>query len=121
MKLDCYLMDVCLPDYFQGETRAHIQIPVYHGMSLRQIKIDLLDELKQGYVNGTNDLAWLLSADYVGPDRAKDAEKVFKAAMAAINRMKPEKKGQRAFFKDLEKNLDEDCDSVYAYFVFIEI
>lgn len=121
MKLDLCLTDVCLSSYFSGDSRAHIQIPVYNGMTMKAIKQALRGELKQGYVNGSNDIAWLLHSDYVGPDREKDADRAIKAAYAAINRMKPAKKGQRIFFKDLEKNLDEDCDSVYAYFVFVEI
>ena len=36
---------------------------------------------------------------------------------AAVNRIKPNKKGQRRFFTDLEEQ-DEDSESVYAYFVF---
>lgn len=120
IKLECCHADTCLPDYWSGHHLPHIQIPVYNGMSLAGIKGEILSELKNGYVMGNSENAFLLSSDYVGPDKAKAAEGIFKAAIAAVNRMKPEKKGTRKFFTDIEEQ-PEDSDFVYAFFVFVEI
>lgn len=121
MKLECYHVDTCLPDYWSGHHLPHVQIPVYRGMSLKEIKSSISEELRMGYVMGNTDYARLLSADMVNPEEEKQADKLTKAAFASVNRIKPSKKGQRKFFTDLEKSDENDgSDSVYAYFVFIE-
>jgi len=64
----------------------------------------------------------LLGADWVPPEKEKAADKATKAAYAAVNRLKPARKGQRRFFLDLPKETESDEDStVYAYFVFVEL
>ena len=48
------------------------------------------------------------------------AERIHKAAQAAINRIAPTNKGQRQFFMYLEPETEDDdydCETVYAYFV----
>lgn len=122
-KLECIHADTCLPDYWSGHHLPYVQIPVWHGMKLKEIKQALLSELGEGAVMGNDENAFLLSADYVGPENADKADQVFKAAIASVNRIKPNKKGQRTFFKDLEP-LDDNDDSgetVYAFFVFVEL
>ena len=123
IKLECCHADTCLPDYWSGHHKAHLQIPVYKGMSLKDIKLSLMDELRQGAVMGNDKYAELLSWDMVKPEDEKLADQVTKAAYAAIKRIMPSKKGQRRFFTDLDEiDEDDDCsEMVYAYFVFIEI
>jgi hypothetical protein len=123
MKLELCHTDTCLPDYWSGHHLPHVQIPVYRNMSLKDIKQALKQELLQGCVMGSTETARLLSDAYVGAENEKQADKVTKAAYAAINRMKPAKKGQRKFFTDLDPWDYEDQigDSVYAFFVFVEI
>lgn len=118
--LECVHADTCLPDFWSGHHLAHVQIPVYKGMTFKAIKADIYSELAQGAVMGSDDLAFLLSADFVGDDRDADAIKATKAAYAAVNRMKPVNKGQRRFFMDLEPQKGDDCPTVYAYFIFVE-
>lgn len=122
MKFNCVHADTCLPGYWSGHHLPYVQIPVYRGMSLKEIKSRIMDELRQGYVMGSTEEVRMLSADMVKPEEEKQADKITQAAYAAVNRMKPAKKGQRKFFLDLEE-VDEDYDgeSVYAYFVFVEI
>lgn len=115
MKLECLHADTCLPDYWGGHHLAHIQIPVYRGMTLKAIKESIRDELRMGAVCGNDEIARLLSDDCVTDE--KRADQVTRAAYAAVNRIKPARKGQRRFFTDLEEQ-DEDSESVYAYFVF---
>lgn len=118
MKLECLHADTCLPDYWGGHHLAHVQIPVYRGMTLKALKESIRDELRMGAVCGSDEIASLLSDDFVTDE--KKADKVTRAAYAAVNRIKPEKKGQRTFFTDIEE-ADDCSESVYAFFVFMEI
>ena len=119
-KLECAHADTCLPDYWSGHHLPHVQIAVWRGMTMRQVKQAIRDELRQGAVAGSTDAARLLSADMVAPGEEKRADQVTRAAYAAINRLKPAKKGARRLFTDLEKTPDEfDGESVCAFFVFV--
>lgn len=121
IKLECVHADTCLPDYWTGHHLPHVQIAVYPKMKLKDIKSAIIDELKWGYVMGSTNDARLLSCDYIQDDAMlKRAEQLTKAAYAAVNRIKPTKKGQRTFFNDIEA-YEEGDDTVYAYFVFREI
>ena len=106
--LECIHAETCLPDYWCGHHLPHVQIEVWRGMNLKQIKQALLSELFQRAVMG-------VEYDY-------DNDKWHKRAISGVNRMKSSTKGQRRFFLDLEETLDDDegCDSVYAFFVFVE-
>lgn len=122
IKFECSHCDTCLPGYWSGHHLPHVQIPVWNGMSLKDIKSSIMGELRQGYVMGNTEHARLLSADLVRPGEDQLADKVTKAAYAAVNRIKPAKNGQKKFFTDLDKTDENDCDeTVYAFFVFVEI
>lgn len=107
--LECCHADTCLPDYWSGHHLPHVAIPVWPGMSLADIRRELLSELNQGAVSGSDmpreyeesDLFWL----------------VVRRMRAAVRRMKPARKGQRRFFLDLEPQTEDD-ETVYAFFVF---
>ena len=119
MKLEICHADTCLPDYWSGHHRAHVQIPVTPGMSGTDIRKAIKSEIAQGAVAGSDDIAFLLSADYVGADREVDADKVTKAVYAAINKIRPARKGQRRFFTDIDAS--DDAETVYAFFVIVEV
>lgn len=119
--LECVHADTCLPDYWPGHHLPHISVPVYNGMTLKALKQALKSELAQGCVMGSDNAAMLLSADYVGKENEKLADKLTAAAYAAINRIRPARKGQRALFKDLPKEEEDQDYSVYAYFVFRDL
>lgn len=121
MKLELSLADVCLCDYWQGSHKAHIAIPVYHGMTLAAIREAMRYEIRCGAIGGNDRIAYLLGSDLVKPEEEKEADKAVKAAYTAINRVKHAKKGERRFFKEFEKDVEEYADTVYAYFVFDEI
>lgn len=122
MKLECLHVDTCLSDYWSGHHLPHVQVPVWHGMSMKEIKQSILNELHHGYVMGSTDEAFLLAADFtLLVDAEKRIHALTKAAYAAVRRMKPAKKGQRRFFTDLEKDVREDDNPVYAFFVFVEV
>lgn len=123
IRLECIHADTCLPSYWSGHHYPHVQIAALSGMSGKDIRDAIKSELSQGAVMGNSHNAMLLASDYVGPENAKEAEQIFKAAIAAVNRMRPATKGKRKFFTDLEP-LDDNADgsdSVYAYFVFVEL
>jgi hypothetical protein len=110
IKLDCSHADTCLVDYWSGHHLPHVQIAVWPGMTLAQIKRELHNELSQGAVAGNEPL----TLDDSGP--AGDAW--YKRAHAAVNRLAPATKGQRSFFRDIEAG--DDCETVYAFFLFVE-
>lgn len=112
-KLICIHTDTCLPDYFSGDARPWVTIPVFKGMTLKQIKADLHSEINQDAVGGD---IQLYDMDQ------KELDSWYRRSHAAINRIKPEIKNTRRFFMNLEdtdKN-DDFSDNVQAYFVFIE-
>lgn len=86
----------------------HVQIAVYKGMTLKDIKEGLLTELHSDAVGGAtfdpSDSEW------------------YKAAIGAVNELTPKNPSQETFFNDLEESDDESCgDSVYAFFIFVQI
>lgn len=122
MKLECVLADVCLPSYWSGHHRPHVQVPVYRGMPLKALREAIRDELRQGAVAGSSDDAHLLSDGWVRPDEEKRADQLTRAAYAAVNRMRPARKGAKTLFRDLEDQPQDECsESVYAFFVFVEV
>ena len=120
MKFECVHIDTCIADHWSGHHLPHVQIPVWPGMSLKDIKDSIKNEIRQGAVAGSTDYARLLSADLVKPSEEKLADQVTRAAYAAVNRIKPAKKGQRKFFMDVDEPC-EYCETVYAWFVFVDI
>lgn len=115
MKMHCNHADTCLPDYWGGHHLPHVQIPVYRGMTLAAVRDAIRDELRQGAVAGSTDAARLLSADMVRPEEEKQADRITRAAYAAVNRdVRGARRGQRTAFNDLEA----DDGDVYAFFVF---
>jgi hypothetical protein len=122
IKFECCHADTCLSDYWSGHHLPHVQIPVYRGMTLKDVKNAIRSELSQGAVMGSTDNARLLSADMVGEDEVKQADRVTRAAYAAVNRMRLADPRKRNLFMDLEESTDENDDrgdSVYAFFVFV--
>lgn len=114
MKLEICHTDTCLPDYFSGDARPWLCVPVTNRTSCTSLRADLHSELNQGAIGGNDPI----TRDDSGPE----GDKWFKAAHAAINRcVVPRVKGNRRPFADLEDCTDDDCESVYAYFVFIEL
>ena len=76
MKLNCLLVDVCLPDYWGGLHLAHVSIPVYNGMKMKDIKQSIINELREGAVCGNDDIAEAL-INY-------SSDNIYKAAIASV-------------------------------------
>lgn len=120
MKLTIKHVNTCLPDYWSGHHQAYVQIPVWNGMTIRQVRLALRDEIRQGAVSGNDEIAHLLSWDLVPEGKEKEADQLTKAVYAAINRVKQNGRGRKNLFPDLEKETDDYCGSVYAYFLIEE-
>lgn len=121
MKMECLHADTCLPDYWGGHHLPHVSIPVYKNMELHDIKQELLNELNTGAIMGGgvlsgDDYAWVWQEYGEVTDAAYDA---MSAAVCAIEL----KDGHTTAFGDLDESTEDDdfeyCDSVMAYFVFI--
>lgn len=112
--LVCVHVDTCLDCYWSGHPKAHVQIPVYKGMHIGDVKLALHNELNQGYVMGDD--------KRTGDDSGDAGDKWYKAAHAAVNRLKPAIKGKRRMFESLDKVSEDDdtVETVYAYFIFVD-
>lgn len=111
-KLECVHADTCLPDYWGGHHLPHVQIPVMPGMSLREVRDALHSELNEGAVMGSDPI--------VRDDSGPEGDKWYRRAHAAVNRIRPATKGYRGgHFNDVEVG-DDDSETVYAFFVFVE-
>lgn len=106
--LECVHVDTCLSCYWGGHHLPHCQIPVYPGITLKEIKRSLLSEVSEGAIAGEWGYNTLENTAYLNKLRA------------AIRRIKPAKKGQRTFFKDIEEG-GESSETVYAFFIFKEV
>ena len=57
MKINIYHIDTCLPGFFGGHHRAYLPIPVDCNTSIEDLRRDLLSELRQGAVGGSDTVA----------------------------------------------------------------
>lgn len=111
MKVSIVHADTCLPDYWSGHHRPHVQIPcTRQRMSFAEIRDLIRNEIVQGAVCGSDDDTRLLSADWVNDE--KRADLLTRKVYAAINRdIRGAKKGQRF--------VDGGEDGVYMFFVIV--
>ena len=105
--LECCHADTCLSDYWGGHHLAHVQVPVWNGMSLAELKKALMSELNEGAVAGAgypgdHDEQWYAAA--------RDAVQAIEAKTAA---------GADNLFPLLvPQTEDDDVPTVYGFFVF---
>lgn len=116
MKLTASHADTCLPSFWSGTALPHVQIIVHKGMTLGAVKQALNNELNEGALMGSNvgDDAWSS-----GPD----GEAWYEAARLAISEITATAGtgDETPLFNDLEEDENDDCcESVYAFFVFVE-
>lgn len=112
MKLTAAHADTCLPSFWGGHHLPHIQVTVHKGMSLGELKAELKSELVNGCVMGAD-----------AP--ADDNEEWFTAAKEAIDQIEATAdtgNDETPLFNNLEEETEDDdgCESVYAFFVFVE-
>ena len=107
----------CLPDYWGGHHLPHIQLSIWNGMTVKDLKEAAINELHNGCVMGSeapadNDDAWF--------KRAEEAVKNVNIAIAAKEGQDPD---DVELFTDIELEAEDSDgnDCVYAYFVFREV
>ena len=115
-QLECIHADTCFPDYWGGHHLAHIQVPVYNGMSLAELKKALMSELNEGAVDGSDaphdhDEQWYAAARF-----AVQAIEAF--AVRAIEAKTPAAAAENLFPLLIPQGDDDDVPTVYAFFVF---
>ena len=106
--LECWHADTCLSDYWGGHHLAHVQVPVWNGMSLVELKKALMSELNEGAVAGSgypgdHDEQWYAAAS----DAVHAIEAKTPAAAANL------------FPLLIPQGDDDDVPTVYAFFVFL--
>ena len=114
--LECCHADTCFPDYWGGHHLAHIQVPVWNGMSLDVLKKALMSELNEGAVGGSDaphdyDEQWYAAARF-----AVQAIEAF--AVRAIEAKTPAAAAENLFPLLIPQGDDDDVPTVYAFFVF---
>lgn len=107
-QLECIHADTCFPDYWGGHHLAHIQVPVYNGMSLAELKKALMSELNEGAVAGSDaphdyDEQWYAAA---------------REAVQAIEAKTPAAAENLFPLLIPQGDDDDDVPTVYAFFVF---
>lgn len=119
IKFECCHADTCLPDYWPGHHLPHVQMPVFRGMTLAQVKSALHSEVND-YVSGAGELARAFSYD-LSTDKEYTYQ-LHKAAHDAIDAIELKDPENDHCFMDLEEyDENNDCgDSVYAFFVFVK-
>ena len=106
-QLECCHADTCFPDYWGGHPLAHIQVPVWNGMSLAELKKALMAELNEGAVAG---------AGYPGDHD----EQWYAAARFAVQAIeaKTAAGADNLFPLLVPQTEDDDVPTVYGFFVF---
>lgn len=111
MKLTASYADTCLPSFWGGHHLAHIQVIVHKGMTLAELKAELISELNNGPVMGSK-----------APE--EDDQAWYEAAREAVGKIGvwEETGDETPLFTDLEEGSEDgdSCESVYAFFVFTE-
>lgn len=113
--LECIHADTCFPDYWGGHHLPHVQVPVWNGMSLAELKKALMSELNEGAVGGSDaphdyDEQW-----YAAACAAVQAIEAF--AVRAIKAKTPAA-AENLFPLLIPQGDDDDVPTVYAFFVF---
>ena len=106
--LECLHADTCLPDYWGGHHLAHVQVPVWNGMSLAELKKALMSELNEGAIAG---------AGYPG-DHDEQWYAAARFAVRAIEAKTPAAAENLFPLLIPQGDDDDDVPTVYAFFVF---
>lgn len=119
MKFELCYVDTCLADYWSGHHLPTLQVPVWRGMTFKELKHMLSYDLRVGAIGGSGELA-----QHLGECESEDP--VLLAAEQAIENMTLNNPAEnpddtQLFLELLEEDPEEDAESVYAFFVFREV
>lgn len=112
MKLICSLSDICLSDYWSGHSLPHVAVPVSRDTTFSDLRTAIVEELRAGAVAGAD----------ATPEETYENDEWCEAAREAVERdVQPNDPGVEYPFRHLDaSDDDEDAESVYAYFVFLQ-
>lgn len=110
MELSARLKDICLPDYYNGNSSSQLCLafPVHHGMTVKEAKEALLDDLD------SNDLVYFMNENKIVDD-SEFYDEAKKELMAVFSG------DDNAVFYENSDELDEngelieDLESSFAY------
>lgn len=121
MKLELCHADTCLPSYWSGHHLATLQVPVWKGMTLGELKEALENELVMMAVGGSDEIARELCD-------CSEASPIYLAALRAIDELEVKEPSanpnETPLFNDLEEEVEDEegwDERVYAFFVFRKI
>ena len=121
MNLEIIHVDTCLPCYWSGHHKAHICIPVWHGMTFDQLKASLHSEISQAAIRGYDKISEILGL--MGNFSDAETRAAYWAAHDAVDNIavhdgiNPDNPDN--LFCDLEQTDDPD-DMTFAYFLIVE-
>lgn len=96
-------LDVCLPDYFSGYHMPVIAVPMYNGITNKELAKDIKSE-----INAT----WEYLCNEDSPDQSF-TEKEMRIFDRFCNKLKRAKK--YIIIENLEESEEEDTETVYMY------
>lgn len=103
-------IDICLPDYFCGHHKPVLQIPVWNGMTGREVIDSIESEYNMTYEH-------LTYGEHAWPDFS--TEEIRKLASEVL--LDPKSKNVFPELEELtEEEEDDMVDSVYAFFILEE-
>jgi len=118
MKINIVHVDTCLTAYWGGHHLPFVQVPVYRGVTMQELRASIRGEINEGAIGGSTDDARLLADAVNGPEEQRRADRLHRAALAGVKRLRPAKPKRRKLFLDLDESPDDDCaDTVYAFFI----
>lgn len=118
MKISAHVTDTCLPDYYSGDHRPHVMIPVHSLMTTGEFRKAIMDELRWGYVSGNDEDSSLMRADFIMDEcKQSRADEIFKKIYPAINRDIKSKKGVKYPFRRTIEKDNNDCVCVVVFII----
>ena len=112
MQVSIAYTDTCLPDYFSGDSRPWVQIPVSPtGYTSKELRQAIISEFAQGAVGGSDPI----TSDFIADEKTQIAADLFYSKKLAdcLNR---EIKFRGKKLKN-DKRTDPDCEC-YFHIVF---
>lgn len=111
LKVNIAYTDTCLPDYFSGDARPWVCVPVRpNGYTSRELRKAILSEFAQGAIGGN----YPLTSDYIHDENLVSiADKFYSKALPACLNREIKYRG-----KQVKAEKGDDYCEVYLHIVF---
>jgi hypothetical protein len=119
MKVNIAYTDICLPDYFSGDSRPWVALyPSEKGYTSRELREYILSEFRQGAVGGNDPI----TQDFIPDEKdQKRADQFYGKALPACLNRDIKFRGKTHKYKDYDINpadIDEFTELPRLYIVF---